>query len=478
MRLNSLHARLRWLIIVVLAAVLLPLGVMSFRRTITEVDELSDGRLAQSARTLQVLIEHAGMHAISDHAAEGIQVPIETTYPRPTKTLGHTHESEVGFQIFDHSGRVVLATANLASLPPPATGDANFQDVQQGGYRWRVFTLHDLADDSVIRTGERYDSRHDITHAVWLEHSLPLLIALPLLALLVGWAVRRGLRPLESLTRALSAREPGTQEPVVLPDAPLELQPVLSALNGQLVRMEDALERERRFSADVAHELRTPLASAMINLESAMTTADPVELHTSLASAQHGVAALARRIEQLLALARLESGAASGQRTPIDLVAIAMDVIEELAPVIAESGVEMSVAPLPPQVIILGYEAALAALLRNLLENAMRHVPAGGQVQLSIELGERVALVDVIDDGPGIPAERRASVFARFHREAGGHGDGYGLGLSIVQRAAQLHGATIELLDSPYGRGLRVSVAIPLSPQAVTHDDSPVTPAQ
>jgi len=330
----------------------------------------------------------------------------------------------------------------------------------------------------VIRTGERYDSRHDITHAVWLEHSLPLLIALPLLALLVGWAVRRGLRPLESLTRALSAREPGTQEPVVLPDAPLELQPVLSALNGQLVRMEDALERERRFSADVAHELRTPLASAMINLESAMTTADPVELHTSLASAQHGVAALARRIEQLLALARLESGAASGQRTPIDLVAIAMDVIEELAPVIAESGVEMSVAPLPPQVIILGYEAALAALLRNLLENAMRHVPAGGQVQLSIELGERVALVDVIDDGPGIPAERRASVFARFHREAGGHGDGYGLGLSIVQRAAQLHGATIELLDSPYGRGLRVSVAIPLSPQAVTHDDSPVTPAQ
>jgi two-component system sensor histidine kinase QseC len=138
-------------------------------------------------------------------------------------------------------------------------------------------------------------------------------------------------------------------------------------------------------------------------------------------------------------------------------------VIEELAPVIAESGVELSVARLPPQAIILGYEAAIAALLRNLLENAMRHVPAGGQVQLSIELGEHEALVDVIDDGPGIPAERRASVFARFHREAGGRGDGYGLGLSIVQRAAQLHSATIELLDSPYGRGLRVCVAIPLS---------------
>jgi two-component system sensor histidine kinase QseC len=324
-----------------------------------------------------------------------------------------------------------------------------------------VFTLHDEADGMVIRTGERYDSRHDITHALWLEHSLPLLVGLPLLALLVGWAVRRGLRPLEALTRALSAREPGSHEPVQLPDAPLELQPVLAALNGQLARLEDALERERRFSADVAHELRTPLASAMINLESAMTTTDPAELKTGLGNAQHGIAGLARRIEQLLALARLEAGAASSQRSRVDLVAVAMGVIAELSPVIADSGVELSFARLTPQVSVLGFEAALAALLRNLLENALRHVPAGGQVQLSIEQGERVALVDVIDDGPGIPAERRASVFARFHREAGSRGDGYGLGLSIVQRAAQLHDATIELLDSPYGSGLRVRVAIP-----------------
>lgn len=463
MKLASLHGRLRWLIILVIAAVLLPLGVYSYRRTIHEVDELSDGRLAQSARTLQVLIEHAGTNVLHDQAAGGIVVPIKAVPDHAPKAHDHTHESEVGFQIFDHAGHPVLATANLDSLPPPAADDASFRDVQQNGYRWRVFTLQDPADNIVIRTGERYDSRHDITHAVWLEHSLPLLICLPLLALLVGWAIRRGLRPLESLTRALSAREPGNREPVVLDDAPLELQPVLTALNGQLVRLEDALERERRFSADVAHELRTPLASAMINIESAMTTTDPVEVSATLASAQHGVAALARRIEQLLALARLESGAASNQRAVIDLVAIAMDVVEELAPVIAESGVQLSVERLTPRVVIHGYEAAIAALLRNLLENALRHVPAGGQVQLSIAQGEHDALIDVIDDGPGIPAERRASVFARFHREAGGRGDGYGLGLSIVQRAAQLHAATIELLDSPYGRGLRVHVAIPLS---------------
>ena len=109
-----------------------------------------------------------------------------------------------------------------------------------------------------------------------------------------------------------------------------------------------------------------------------------------------------------------------------------------------------------------GYEAALAALLRNLIENAMHHVPTGGSVQLLLKRAAETAVIEVIDNGPGIPAERRASVFARFHREASGSGDGYGLGLSIVQRAAQLHNATIELLDAPSGRGLRVRVVIPV----------------
>lgn len=458
----SLRARLRWLIVLVLVAVLLPLGLLSFQRTIREVDELSDGRLAQSARTLDVLVEHAGINSLRGNAGQGMLVPIEPAHVRAMRLHGHTYESEVGFQVFDKTGRVVLATANLAALSPPQPGDADFRNVQQGGYMWRVFTLADQTDGVVIRTGERYDSRDDIMHALWLDHGLPLLIGLPLLALLVGWAVKRGLRPLEALTRALASRELGSRVPIALERTPQELQPVLDALNDRLERLADALERERRFSADVAHELRTPLASTMINLESAMATTDQAEAAASLTSAQHVVAGLARRIEQLLALARLESGAASGQHAAVDLVAVAIDVIEELAPVIAEGDVELSFVPSSEQVIVQGYEAALAALMRNLVENAMRHVPAGGQVQLSIEQGVQEVLLDVIDDGPGIPAEHRAQVFARFHREASSRGEGYGLGLSIVQRAAQLHGATIELLDSPFGNGLRVRVVIPL----------------
>lgn len=457
----SLSSRLRWLIIAVLAAVLVPLAILSFKRTLSEVDELSDGRLAQSARTLDVLIEHAGLDVLRSKDGEIVQVPIKPSDTNRVTLYGHTYESEVGFQVFDASGRMLLATTNLATMLPPAPHEIGFQDVRHGGYLWRVFTLASNPDGITIRAAERYDSRHDITQALLIEHGVPLIVGLPLLALLVGLAVRRGLRPLSRLAHLLSMREVGSHAPVLLPHAPQELQPVLAALNDQLSRLDDALERERRFSADVAHELRTPLASTMINLENAMASSDPGEAGAALQGAQECLVSLARRTEQLLALARLESSLHAIQRTSIDLSAVATGVIEEMAPLIADSGVELSLSPLPGDLIVQGDETALRALLRNLIENALRHVPAGGQVQLSMEKTALDVWIDVIDDGPGIPPERREEVFARFHRESSSRGEGYGLGLSIVQRAAQLHGATIQLLDSPFGHGLRVRVAIP-----------------
>ena len=453
---SSLRSRLRWLIVGVFAAVLLPLGVLSFRLTLTEVNELSDGRLAQAAHSLQVLIGHAGIDALSAQPTQDMVVSSSNT-----AGASHTYEGEVGFQVFSHDGQLLLQTANMRGLAPPQPGVAAFHNVRHNGYRWRVYVLADARDGVVIRSAERYDSRNDILRALWFDHGMPLLIGLPLMALLVGWAVRRGLRPLDALTRALAQREPGSRESIVLERTPQELVPVLDALNGQLARLEDALERERRFSADVAHELRTPLASTMINLESAMATANLEEASASLESAAHCVTALARRVEQLLDLARLESGAAAGPRESVDLALIAIDVLEDSIALILERGVALSFTPPGQPVLVLGYEAALNALLRNLLENALRHVHGGGQVQLVITPGRDAATIDVIDDGPGIAHERRDDVFRRFHRESSSRGEGYGLGLSIVQRAAELHDAQIQLLDSPLGRGLLVRVSLP-----------------
>lgn len=458
----SLRGRLRGLILGMLALVLVPLGVYSFVRTIHEIDELSDGRLAQSARTIQVLVDHAGLDAVRQADGSDLVVPVGRGPGPVAAVYGHTYESEVGFQVYGRDGRLLLSTANLAGLPPPTATDVGFRNVHHGGHRWRLFTQPAQAGGLLIRAGERYDSRHDILHALWIEHGVPPLVVLPLLAVLVGWAVHRGLRPLHRLAAQLDQRRPGSHEPVRLPDVPRELQPLLRALNQQFSQLEDALERERRFSADVAHELRTPIAAAMLDLENAAALRDPDEVRTALHDARSGLERLARRVEQLLALARLESGSATQTPASVDLVGVAKTAVHELAPRIAESDVDLEVALAAEPVHVRGHEAALGALLRNLLENALRHVPSGGRVRLTVGTDADAARIEVIDDGEGIPPERRQAVFARFHREAGSRGEGYGLGLSIVQRVAQWHGARIELTDSPFGRGLRVRVTLPL----------------
>lgn len=450
----SISWRLLRLVLGILTAVLLLLGSFSFMKSYRELQELADGRLAQSAQTLQVLIENGADATLVQGEGHRIIVPSSSDVPHL-----HTYQAEVGFQVYDPSGKLLLSTMNLASLPPARAGDAGYTNMQQGKHRWRLFTQPADASHLIIRTGERNDSRRDIVRALWIEHGVPLLFVLPLLALLMSLAIRRGLSPLQQLADLLSKREPGSRAPVQLSQPPRELLPVVEALNAQLQALEDALERERRFSADVAHELRTPISSAMVNLDNAEATFDSGHARMAMHGARESLARLARRVEQLLALARIES--ASGDKHPVDLVELAGDIIEELAPVIANSNVDMSVGFSGEHVWVQGHGAALRALLRNLIENALRHIPSGGQVRVTITQQDAGADIDVIDDGEGIPLERRQAVFARFHRETGSHGEGYGLGLSIVQRAAHLHQAQVELLDSPFGRGLRVHVRIP-----------------
>ncbi len=456
----SLRTRLTWLIIAVLVCVLIPLGVISYHREQREMSQLLDGRLAQAGRTLGTLIAHGELPAHSSQLAGVAPTPGKPRGSVVVSVHPHNYEPEVGFQAYDAQGQLIAATANLADLPPPAPTERGFRDLTREGTLWRTFTLQNRAG-LVIRIGERYDNRRDITRGLVMEHTLPLLIGLPLLALLVSFAVKRGLRPVVVLTESLDRRTPGSRQPVSVRDAPREIKPLIVALNQQLERLEDALEREHRFATDVAHELRTPLAATMIHLESATLSGDAGELDFAVRHAQQSMARLARRIEQILAMARLEAGAASQQRVRLDLVRVATEVIEELAPTIAEKDIALSLNHDTPALFVWGHEVALTAMFRNLIENALRYTGQSGQVDVSIRREGDEAVIDICDNGPGIPAERRQAVFQRFHREVESATRGYGLGLSIVQRAIELHGARIGLLESPLGRGLLVRIHMP-----------------
>lgn len=452
----SLRQRLTWLIIGVMVVVLIPLGVISYQRERHEMHELLDGRLAEAGRTLGVLIEHSAPNL--DQAT--VAPDVDNGGALIVAVHRRNYEPDVGFQVYDRHGRAVVTTANFADLPAPRPELHGFGDITHDGYRWRTFVLQNRAG-LVIRIGERYDNRQDITRNLLLEHALPLLIGLPMLALLAGLAVRQGLRPLDQLTRQLAERTPDSRQPVSVEQEPREIKPLIATLNRLLGRLEDAIERERRMNADVAHELRTPLAATMLHLESAAIASDPKEVRFALRNARQGTTRLARRIDQIMALARLEAGAAAEERSPQDLAALVTGVIEELAPLIAEKDIALSLLHDGAPLCVPGHEAALTAMLRNLIENAMRYVKRGGQVEVALGRSAGAAIVDISDDGPGIPADRREAVFERFRREVRDESRGYGLGLNIVRRAAQLHDARIDLLDSAYGHGLHVRISLP-----------------
>jgi two-component system sensor histidine kinase QseC len=436
--------------------VLLPLGWASYQRELYDIDKLLDAQLAQAARTLGALIGRV-QPPKEGHMVERL-LP-DDAEPRELVVRVHrrTYETDVGFQVYDPAGRLLIASANLVQLPPPTTSERGFSTQRVGNEKWRLVTLQNRAS-LVIRMGERYSSRHDIIRSVILEHSLLLLIGLPILTFLTSFVVTRGLYPLNQLAQNLARRTVGSRQPVAIDNTPSEIEPLIITLNQQLEGLEDAIEREQRFASDVAHELRTPLAATMIHLESAQLTSDYRETTFILEQAQRSLGRLAQRVEQILALARVEAGAASQQRERVDLVAIVTDVIDELAPAIAHENTVLSIAHNVANLWVSGYEVALSAMFRNLIENALQHAGYGGHVEIVLHCESNRILVEIADDGPGIPPGRRDAVFTRFHRGPESESYGYGLGLNIVQRAIELHGATIKLLEPPSGRGLLVRI--------------------
>jgi signal transduction histidine kinase len=246
-----------------------------------------------------------------------------------------------------------------------------------------------------------------------------------------------------------------------LPSAglPDEVAPLVNALNTLLARLQQALGTQRAFVADAAHELRSPLTALRLQLQLQARARD----ESTRAEATQGLAAsidrASRLVEQLLALARNEPGAAASVFEPLDLEALVRESLADVQVLAAQRGSTLELLPGAP-VTVQGDRAALTLLVRNLADNALRYSPPGARVELRVLHEAGRALVQVDDSGRGIPAEDRERVFDRFYRRASGDEAGSGLGLAIVRSIAERHGADVALADSPLG-GLRVTVRFP-----------------
>jgi two-component system sensor histidine kinase QseC len=477
---RSIRARVLVGVLGLLALMLTGLSWRSYLDARHEIEEVFDAQLVHAARLVAALV------GPQIHAADPIpwRTAMDTTATSlsrlrsdPSYTDPHDYETKVGFIIIDAPGTVVLSTEGTpvdsalallarqpsleeaAALPTP---DASvFHEVDDGVYRWRLFLLRATGPGFSVFAVERDDVRGELaSHIAW-RGLAPDLLGIPLMALLVAWSVHWGLKPLRSLALLMESRDPARLDPVVLHPLPMELNPTVTALNGLLTRMTATLARERRFLSDAAHELRTPLAVLHLHAHNARHAQDPADRAAAVDHLDGAVLRATRLAEQLLTLARLESGAGDGVEVDIDPAAFLRQELAELAPLSLDRRQELilDIGRDVPD-IFRAYESGLRSMVQNLVTNAIRHAPIGGRIAVALSRGPGHAMtLQVDDDGPGIAPQARAQVLEPFHRE--GDSQGAGLGLAIVARVVHLHGGALTLAYSPWG-GLRVSVVLPL----------------
>lgn len=439
---RSLQLRLLVLLSVSLIMVWLAVAVWTWVDARHEVGELMDSHLAQAAAILVVQPLDLEDDAVADAPAL------------------HKYGARVAFQVF-HEGILVMRSAN-AGTEPLSRELRGFDTVRHDGESWRVFAARGAESDVQVYVGEKESARNDIVLAMLRGMLLPMALALPVLAALLWWAVHRALVPLRALSHTLGQRAPDALNPVVVPDIPTEMQPLVAELNGLLARIERMVLSERRFTADAAHELRTPIAAIRAQAQVAMGAVDDAtERNHALSATLAGCDRATRLVEQLLTLARLEAPARSEPQAS-DLAQVCRTVAGDLAvgaldrgqelELRADDGVQLPVAPV-----------LLAVLIRNLVDNALRYSPDGARVLIKVMKSSTAVVCEVHDSGAGLSESQMQRLGERFFRVLGSDKPGSGLGWSIVRRIAEVQGCSIGVTRSGELGGLQVTLRWPLA---------------
>lgn len=451
---NSIRRVLLLALLGVLSLLMLAAAGFSYRAGLQEAGEMFDARLVQSARVLVSLVDEPlgdlpqgepivirGWHGQAQGVGDALAFKD-----------GHAYETKLAFQV-RNAGGALLLRSDSAPAQAMAPLHAGYADVQLPDGQWRTFTLHS-AGGRWFQSAERADIREELAEDIALGTLLPLLMALPLMALLIWAVVNWATRSLVRVSDEIGERDPKRLQPLQPQHMPREVHGLVRAVNGLMDRVQEGLERERRFIADAAHELRTPIAALKVHAANLRLAADAQERDESQQQLDANVLRIERMVAQLLALSRVEAVTALPRRS-VSLDTLVRSESEDVLAVALQRQQDVELALQP--VLVLADESALSLLLRNLLENAVRYTPPGGRIRISTH-AEPVPMLVVEDSGPGIPEAARGRVFDRFHRELGTGVEGSGLGLSIVQDIAQAHAAQVQLDDAPTLGGLRVSV--------------------
>jgi len=358
-------------------------------------------------------------------------------------------------QIWTADNSLFFSSIDDAAPPRQAPG---LHVLEWQGTEWRIFTLQEGGMTIQVATTSASRARKFAAIAPWLL--LPLVVLVVVLGLLIRAAVGRALAPLQQVRAEVSQRGVSSLHALDMHDMPDEVAPLVATLNELLVRLDEALIAQRRFIADAAHELRSPLTAVKLQAQLASRANTQSEREIALAQLTGGVDRAAHLVEQLLHMARLEPSARQSAFKTLSLDALIKKVVADFSAQADARDIDLGVGACAA-INLTGQADSLYMLLGNLLDNALRYSPTGGRVDVELGKEGNQAVISVYDSGPGIPEAERERVFERFYRVAGSDVPGSGLGLSIVRQVAVMHGGHIELNTATTG-GLSVRVVLPL----------------
>ena len=435
--------------------------MISYVSTTEEIGELHDARLIENARFISGFLNQKAQKLNLQHINAALSHVKETQleHGETYNADGHAYERKVAIQVWDKYGQLLLSTP---SAPPHALSSLTkgFSQQKTAHHTWFIYTQQIPANHYWLMVGERSDIREEMRNNILLSMLLGSVFAFVLMMILIKTIIKTGLNPLVKLSNAMQDRDLDYLQPVKLTHSPPdELKPVLNALNHLLSRLDDGIERERRFLADAAHELRTPMAVLKLQLQVTQQYTDPAQIHQAIDKALLGVDRSTHVVEQLLTLARLEPDKHLLERATVDLVKLAQETIALQVPLALVHHQHLSLTyDEKTEIHCLGNKVLLGVLLRNLIDNALRYTPEGGNVEVLVKQQEKGILLAVYDTGCGVPEHDIPHLMQRFYRhEQSADTQGTGLGLSIVQRIAELHEAKIEIYNRDEG-GLAVEV--------------------
>lgn len=454
---SSLRKKLLLLLVPPLLILILIASSILFRFAIVEQRDAFDNALYDSAYSIYQLIEKS---------EDGVE---KLSLPKNEKQFILNDQSDLVFyNVVDTNGNVLNGETD-PGLMPALKGkeiNPNFSDGSVHNLPVRIVstlvTIQKNGRDTpvYIQVAETLNKRKSLASHVLIDIIVPQLLLVLFTIIIIWFGVERGLQPLFDLQAAVSKRSYLDLSEIDLPNVPTEVMILVNSVNNLMKQLESVLSAQNRFIADAAHQLRTPIAGAQAQLELALLEDDPVQHKQLLDRVNDSMERLSHTISQLLSLARNQQDAIHNtQRSVVNLNQIAQEVTTDMVPAAIKKEIDLGFEAAEQSAMILGDSKRIKEMLYNLIDNALLYTQAHGKVTVNVRREAGEILLSVEDNGPGIPKDEREKVFERFHRVIGTGQEGSGLGLAIVMEIAQLHQATVEIVDEPKKKGLNIQVS-------------------